>query len=288
MPPDPATAPDDGGWTTLASFRDPAQRHRRLERTLWLLVVAVAVAGVVIIGAILTSGPSSEAILPPGTGSRTGGSLSGGAPSLVAGPGGPDDVSGSPGTDGRHHDGTPDGHASPSPGHDDDGHAPPSDGSVPANPASPSPNDGDAPPDHGTPPDRGDTLLSDESAAGDEPAAGDKPGASHDGPPPGWSEVARGFGLAFTRTGVGHEAWFASLSSWLTPEQAAVYRDVPIDAIPTGTLVRVDVGDPASEHAQGTLTYDTGMVLAVGLSYRAGAGSWLVARVELADVAEAG
>lgn len=261
LPPDPATAPDGGGWTTLASFRDPAQRHRRLERTLWLLVAAVAVAGVVIIGAILTSGPSSEAILPPGTGSRIGGSLGDGdTPSLVAGPGGTDDVPGSAGADGRHHDGAPDDHASPSPVDDDD--APPS--------------DGDAPPDLGAPPGGGDAPPGDELPASD------------DGPPPGWSEVARGFGLAFTRTGVGHEAWFASLASWLTPEQAAEYRDVPIEAIPTGTLVRVDVGDPASEHVQGTLTYDTGMILAVGLSYRAGAGTWLVARIELADAAEAG
>ncbi|SDT70317.1 hypothetical protein SAMN04515669_6177 [Jiangella sp. DSM 45060] len=260
LPPDPATAPDDGGWTTLASFRDPAQRQRRLERTLWLLVAAVAVAGVVIIGAILTSGPSSEAILPPGTGSRIGGSLGDGdTPSLVAGPGGTDDV--------------PDDHASPSPVDDDD--APPHDGDAPANPSDASPNTNDAAPD-------GDTPL-----GGDAPP-GDKPAASDDGPPPGWSEVARGFGLAFTRTGVGHEAWFASLASWLTPEQAAEYRDVPIEAIPTGTLVRVDVGAPASGHAQGTLTYDTGMILAVGLSYRASAGTWLVARIELADAAEAG
>lgn len=316
LPPDPATAPDDGGWTRLASFRDPAERHRRLERTLWLLVAAVTVAGVVVIGAILTSGPSSEAILPPGSGGRVGGSLSDGdTSSLAAAPGGADgepssdglsgddgadargsngDDSGSAGNGGSSGDGSGSGgsgggsgsgsvtgdgvgtgdgatndHASPLPADDDD--APSSDGDVPA-------NTGDAPPnDDGAPPGNGDASMSDDLAANDG------------GPPPGWSEVARGFGLAFTRTGVGRDAWFATMSSWLTPEQAAEYRDVPIEAIPTGNLVRVDVADPApAEHALGTLTYDTGMVLAVGLSYRADAGSWLVARVELADVAEEG
>ncbi|RIQ20160.1 hypothetical protein DY240_19140 [Jiangella rhizosphaerae] len=107
--------------------------------------------------------------------------------------------------------------------------------------------------------------------------------------PAGWSEVARGFGLAFTRTSVGRDAWFAGMSSWLTPEQAAEYRDVPIEAIPTGELTEVDVADPGSAaHTRGTLTYDTGMVLGVGLSYRAAAGGWLIARVELADVAGTG
>ncbi|WP_157987636.1 hypothetical protein [Jiangella endophytica] len=136
----------------------------------------------------------------------------------------------------------------------------------------------------------------DGSGADDAPGSGgvDGGGAAGDGAPPssaeldgapaGWSEVARGFGLAFTRTGVGRDAWFATMSSWLTPEQAARYRDVPIEAIPTGELTQIDVADPGSAaHAQGTLTYDTGMVLDVGLSYRPVAGSWLVARVELAN-----
>jgi hypothetical protein len=104
--------------------------------------------------------------------------------------------------------------------------------------------------------------------------------------PAGWSEVARGFGLAFTRTGVGRDAWFATMSSWLTPEQAAEYRDVPIESIPVGELVEIDVADPGSAaHTHGTLTYDTGMVLEVGISHSAAAGGWLVARVELADAA---
>ncbi|WP_157574587.1 hypothetical protein [Jiangella muralis] len=216
-------------------------------------MVAAALAGVVVIGAILTSGPSSEAILPPGTGGTIGGSLSDGdTSSLVATPGGTDD------------------HVPPLQADDDappkTDAAPSSDGDVSADHSDAPPNEDDAPAGNG------DAHTSDDLAETDG------------GPPPGWSEAARGFGLAFTRTGVGHDAWFTTMSSWLTPEQAAAYRDVPIEAIPIGNLVRVDVADPApAVHALGTLTYDTGMVLAVGLSYRADAGSWLVARVELAD-----
>ncbi|PZF86500.1 hypothetical protein C1I92_01465 [Jiangella anatolica] len=146
----------------------------------------------------------------------------------------------------------------------------------------------------GSPP-RAEPGTPHDAATGDGATGGVPDGGDHskrapptstanDQVPSGWSEVARGFGLAFTRTGVGREAWFGTMSSWLTPEQAAAYRDVPVEAIPGGRLLRADVSEPgATAHTRGTLTYDTGMVLRVGLSYRAAAGSWLVARVELAD-----
>ncbi|MBB5787447.1 hypothetical protein [Jiangella mangrovi] len=197
--PGPAAAPERAtdGWPRPR--RDPAHRSRRLERLLWLLVAAVALAGVVVIGAIARSGPGSETLQP----------IAGGSSPEASGVG------------------------------DDDA------------PAAP---------------------------------AGERSGAAVAGQPAGWSEAARGFGLAFTRTRVGRDAWFAAMSSWLTPEQAAQYREVPIDDIPAGELLEVDVTAPGAEpHTHGTLTYDTGMVLEVGLSYETSAGGWLVARVSLAD-----
>ncbi|TDD66983.1 hypothetical protein E1262_20380 [Jiangella aurantiaca] len=197
---------------------------------LWLLVMAVAVGGAAIIAAILTSGPSSEAILPPEAAATD-------VP--LAQPTGPI-TSTPPNGDGGGGSSAPDG-------------------------------------EHGT------------GSAADDGGAGDRaPPSSKDagGVPAGWSEVTRGFGLAFTRTSVGRDAWFAAMSSWLTPEQAAEYRDVAIDTIPTGELVEIEVADPGpAAQAHGRLTYDTGMVLEVGLSYRAAAGGWLVARVELAETA---
>lgn len=112
-----------------------------------------------------------------------------------------------------------------------------------------------------------------------EQSTADDVGAS----PRGWLDVARGFGQTFTQTALGQEAWFSAMSSWLTEEQAAMYRDVPIEQIPTGTLQDVDIEDPGDGPAtRGLLTYDTGMVLEVKLSYVDSAGSWLVASVTLA------
>lgn len=104
--------------------------------------------------------------------------------------------------------------------------------------------------------------------------------------PEGWAAAARGFGHAFTRTAVGQDAWFAAMSTWLTPEQARRYRGVPIHEIPGGVLQEVTVAEPAGTHStHGQLRYDTGMVLNVGLSYSATEGGWLVARVTLAEPA---
>ncbi|PSL05295.1 hypothetical protein CLV30_104161 [Haloactinopolyspora alba] len=101
-----------------------------------------------------------------------------------------------------------------------------------------------------------------------------------------WAAVARGFGRTFTRTGLGQEAWFAALSSWLTDDQAARYRNVPIADIPTGTLTGVRIDAPGdSDTTGGVLTYDTGMVLEVGLVHDEAAGGWLVATVAPASTA---
>lgn len=95
-----------------------------------------------------------------------------------------------------------------------------------------------------------------------------------------WADVARGFGRTFTHTVLGQDAWFAAMSSWLTDEQAARYRDVPIRDIPSGTLERVDVRPPGRrDRTTGTLTYDTGMRLNIGLIYATSSGGWLVASV---------
>lgn len=307
LPPDPATAPDDGGWTGLGQSRHPAERHRRLERMLWLLVAAVAVAGLTVIGAILTSGPSTETILPsdapaadvplaqpPGPISPASPGNDGGPDDrheardgpLDAGPGASDDVPGGGARDDVADDGSDSHGGAPTDaagvgmadGHGRIGGSLRDDAAAHAT-SGPGATDG--------------AIDGATGAAGGGGASGGEPGpddgtagdaSSEGGVPAGWSEVARGFGLAFTRTSVGRDAWFATMSSWLTPQQAAEYRDVPIESIPAGELVEIDVADPGSAaHAHGTLTYDTGMVLEVGLSYRAAAGGWLVARVELAE-----
>ncbi len=322
LPPDPATAPDDGGWTGLGRSRHPAERRRRLEWMLWLLVAAVAVAGLAVIGAILTTGPSTETILPsdapaadvplaqptgpiapasPGTEGGPDDRHEARDGPLDDGPGASDDVPGGGARDDAAGGGASDAHGdAPTDAADvgvADGHGRIG-GSLRDDAAAPDglPGSGggvdDSPPDGEPGADDGGngTSGADDGAGGDtsDDGASDStpPSPTDGGVPAGWSEVARGFGLAFTRTSVGRDAWFATMSSWLTPQQAAEYRDVPIESIPIGELVEIDVADPGSEaHTHGTLTYDTGMVLEVGLSYRDAAGGWLVARVELAGAA---
>lgn len=207
----------------MGGGRGPAERSRQVERLLWLLVAVVTLAGVVLIGAIVRSGPDPAGTPPFADDARTEP-----GPSPTGGHRGASEPSG---------DGT-------------------SEEPPPAPPSGTRPAPGEHEPE------------------GSQAAGGAAPG--------GWSEVARGFGLAFTRTSVGQEAWFAAVSSWLTPEQAAQYADVAIERIPTGTLTTVEIADPGAQpHARATLTYDTGMVLEIGLSYVGAAGGWLVARVSL-------
>lgn len=97
--------------------------------------------------------------------------------------------------------------------------------------------------------------------------------------PAAWLRVAEGFGRAFTRTSPGQEAWFFALSSWLTDEQAEMYRDVPVSAIPAGALEGVEVAAPDGRTTRGLVTYDTGLVLEVRLVHVEAAGGWLVATV---------
>lgn len=214
------------------SARDPAERSRRVERLLWLLVAVIGLTGVVVIGAIVRSGPQPGDVQPLAEVT---------SPHSVPSP--PDDGAGGRVVDPR--DDTEDDRAPPS---GDDPDSADRGGGGPAAPTEVAPDEV----------------------------------APRDVAPAGWSEAARGFGLAFTRTSAGQEAWFAAMSSWLTPEQAALYREVAIEDIPAGELIEVDVAEPGSTpHTRGTLTYDTGMVLEVGLSHVESAGGWLVARVSL-------
>lgn len=99
-----------------------------------------------------------------------------------------------------------------------------------------------------------------------------------------WTHVARGFGQTFTRTSLGQDAWFTAMSSWLTDDQAAMYSDVPISDVPSGTLSDVAVADPGvGDTTSGVLTYDTGLKLEVGLVHIEAAGGWLVASVRLSS-----
>jgi hypothetical protein len=102
----------------------------------------------------------------------------------------------------------------------------------------------------------------------------------------GWVDAARGFGQTFTRTSLGQQEWYAAMSSWLTDDQARLYRDISIQQIPAGYLDEIHVDDPGERlFTRGELVYNTGMVLDVGLAYVESAGSWLVASVVPADSA---
>lgn len=94
-----------------------------------------------------------------------------------------------------------------------------------------------------------------------------------------WVDVAVGFGRTFTATTLGQDAWFASVSTWLSDEQAALYRDIPVDNIPAGRLIAVEADQPVGGATRGLLIYDTGMVLDIALEYVGSRGSWLVVSI---------
>lgn len=106
-------------------------------------------------------------------------------------------------------------------------------------------------------------------------------GLHEDGPSPaGWQEVAEGFGRTFTNDELDHKAWFVAVSAWLTPDQAAKYENVSPTSIPEGELVDATVGDPNGRlYTEGELTYDTGLVINVALTYDDNSDSWLVSSV---------
>ena len=120
-----------------------------------------------------------------------------------------------------------------------------------------------------------------EDRATTEPETADQGGHdhAHGESPGGWYEAADGFGRTFTNIALGQQPWFEAMKAWLTPQQAAKYEGVPITNIPTGSLAKVEVGDPGGAlFAVGELTYDTGLVLRIGLTYDS-AGRWLVASI---------
>lgn len=122
-----------------------------------------------------------------------------------------------------------------------------------------------------------DALPVEDSA---EPPATTDEGHEHGPSPTGWRETAQGFGVTFTNTALGAGVWHDALAAWLTPAQAAEYRNVPIEHVPAGTLMATDVTDPdGSLFTTATLTYGTGMVLAIGLSYDGATERWLVASI---------
>lgn len=121
-----------------------------------------------------------------------------------------------------------------------------------------------------------------EDTGASEPVDGheDAEGHEHGPAPDGWREAAEGFGQTFTQTSLGQDAWYTAVASWMTPAQAEQYAQVPVEHIPTGELVDVEVADPGGAlFTAGRLTYDTGLVLEVGLTYDATSAGWLVATV---------
>lgn len=84
---------------------------------------------------------------------------------------------------------------------------------------------------------------------------------------PGWRETAEGFGRAFTDTSGGHQAWINRLVPFLTPEAAERYRRVPIEAVPSAALTRIDMSEPSGSVAAAVLTYDSGLQVDITLAH---------------------
>jgi hypothetical protein len=96
--------------------------------------------------------------------------------------------------------------------------------------------------------------------------------------PAGARETAEGFGRAFTNVSGGQNAWYTRLAVFLTPEKAAEYRAVPIEALPSGTLVKADVETPGNRVALAVLTYDSGLVLNLTLAHDG--EKWQVTKID--------
>jgi hypothetical protein len=88
-------------------------------------------------------------------------------------------------------------------------------------------------------------------------------------PAPGAREAAEGFGRALTNVQGGQKAWVDRLAAFLSPRQAALYKNVPVENAPSGTLIRVDLNQLADVVAEAHLTYDTGLVIGIRLAYNA-------------------
>ena len=87
--------------------------------------------------------------------------------------------------------------------------------------------------------------------------------------PPGAREAAEGFGRALTNAQGGQKAWFNRLSAFLSPQLAALYKNVPAENAPAGNLVRVDLNQLADVVAEARLAYDTGLVVELRLAFDA-------------------
>jgi hypothetical protein len=88
-------------------------------------------------------------------------------------------------------------------------------------------------------------------------------------PVPGAREVAEGFGRALTNVQGGQQAWYKRLAAFLSPHQAAQYKNVPTENAPTGNLLRADLNQLADVVAEARLTYDTGLVIDIRLAFNA-------------------
>jgi hypothetical protein len=91
--------------------------------------------------------------------------------------------------------------------------------------------------------------------------------AGQQGVPAGWRETAEGFGRAFTDTRGGQQAWFNRLAPFLTPEKAEQYKRVPVEAVPKGALVSVDMRTPTGVAGDARLAYDSGLVIEITVAH---------------------
>ncbi|MEV0133887.1 hypothetical protein AB0H83_36145 [Dactylosporangium sp. NPDC050688] len=87
--------------------------------------------------------------------------------------------------------------------------------------------------------------------------------------PPGLRETAEGFGRAFTNTQGGQRAWYERLAAFLNADTAAPYKNVPIENVPTGAVVNVELHELAATVGEARLTYDTGLVIDIRLAHNA-------------------
>lgn len=100
------------------------------------------------------------------------------------------------------------------------------------------------------------------STAATVPAA---PTATADGADQRWRETTTGFATAFTADPGPGQDWAAGLMPWVSADLAAAYQSTDPTRLPTGELLKVEATSESSDLVVATVSYDTGLQLAIEL-----------------------
>lgn len=114
------------------------------------------------------------------------------------------------------------------------------------------------------------------SAGVEQPRTDDSSPAEAGAP---WRVAARRFGVAFTTTSGGHEAWMKRLRPLVSPSLAQGYSYTDMDLVPTARLERVSggaavAGETPARSAQ--LHYAGGLVVDVTVALNEETNTWVV------------